>query len=119
MIESIQQGFSKKNNKPYAMVTIEDLQGTAQVLCMNENYDKFRELLTPGRALMVTGEVNNEADRAQIFPVSIIPLEEAPRKYTQQVHVRLPAAHLDKKEMKALQVIGAAHPGITWWFFGV
>src|SRR6185436_19182721 len=60
MISAVQQGFSKKSGKPYAMVTLEDLEGTVSMLCMNENYDKFRELLVQGKALLVVGEVNND-----------------------------------------------------------
>src|SRR6266540_3623138 len=49
MISAAQQGFSKKNGKPYAMVTLEDLEGTMSMLLMNENYDKYRGLLTLNR----------------------------------------------------------------------
>ena len=86
MISAVQQGFSKKSGKPYAMITLEDLEGTVSMLCMNENYDKFRELLVQGKALLVVGEVNNDEDRAKLFPQEIMPLEDAPKKYTKQVH---------------------------------
>src|SRR6185436_19729740 len=47
IISGVQQGLSKKSGKPYAMVTLEDLEGSFTMLCMNENYDKFRSLLQP------------------------------------------------------------------------
>jgi len=37
MISAVQHGISKKSGKPYAMVTLEDLEGSVQILCMNEN----------------------------------------------------------------------------------
>ena len=40
------------------MVTLEDLEGSVQVLCMNENYYRYRELLVPNKAILVVGEVN-------------------------------------------------------------
>src|SRR5205085_4515046 len=58
MIAAVQNGFSKKSGKPYAMITLEDLEGAVQVLCINENYDKFRELFVTGKAILVIGEVN-------------------------------------------------------------
>ena len=79
LIAAIQQGVSKKSNKPYAMVTLEDLQGSVQILCMNENYDNYRELLQPNKAILVVGEVNNGDDKPKIFPQEIMPLEDAPR----------------------------------------
>ena len=47
LVAAVQNGVSKKTSKPYALVTLEDLEGSVQVLCMNENYDKYRELLQP------------------------------------------------------------------------
>src|SRR5207245_2097867 len=86
LIAAVQQGVSKKSGKPYAMVTLEDLQGSVQVLCMNENYDKNRELLAPGKAVLVIGELNTGDDKRKIFPAEIIPSEDAPRRFTKQVH---------------------------------
>src|SRR5437667_848298 len=81
LIAAVQNGVSKKSGKPYAMVTPEDLEGSVQVLCMNENYDKNRELLVPGKAILVIGEVNTGDERPKIFPQEILPLEEAPRRF--------------------------------------
>jgi DNA polymerase III subunit alpha len=58
LVVEVQKGISKKSGKPYAMVLLEDLEGTVQVLCLNENYDKFINLLVPKKALLITGEVN-------------------------------------------------------------
>ena len=59
LIAAVQNGVSKKSGKPYSLVTLEDLEGSVQVLCLNENYDKYRELLAPGKAILVVGEVND------------------------------------------------------------
>ena len=111
MISAIQQGFSKKSNKPYALVTLEDLEGSVQILCMNENYDKNRNLFVQNKAILVIGEVNNSEDRPKIFPQEIMALEDAPRKYTKQVHLRLNAAHLTIQSLDQLHQLTSAHPG--------
>ena len=111
LIAGVQHGVSKKSNKPYAMVTLEDLQGTVQVLCMNDHYDRYRELLTPGQAILVAGEVNNGDDKPKIFPQEILPLEAAPQKYTKQVHLRLYTAHLSPPQLEKVRELVAAHPG--------
>jgi DNA polymerase-3 subunit alpha len=81
MIATVTHGVSKKSGKPYSMVTLEDLDGSVQLLVMND-YDKFRPLLEPNKALLVTGEVSTGEDRPKIFPQEIMPLEDAPRKNT-------------------------------------
>lgn len=113
MIGAIQQGMSKKSGKPYALVTLEDLQGSVQILCMNENYDKFRHLLEPNKALLVVGEVNNSEDKPKIFPQEIMPLEDAPKKYTRQVHFRLNTAHLTPEGLENIRDVAVANPGKT------
>ena len=111
LIAAVQHGVSKKTSKPYAMVTLEDLEGSVQVLCMNENYDKYRELLTLNRAILVVGEVNTGDDKPKLFPQEIMPLEDAPRKYTKQVHLRLHTAHLTPEHLEAVRELVAAHAG--------
>ena len=111
LISGLQQGVSKKTGKPYAMVTIEDLEGSMSMLCINENYDKYRALLTPGQALLVIGEVNNDEDRPKIFPQEMMPLEDAPRKYTKQVHLRLYTAHLTSEKLETIRQLAEANRG--------
>jgi DNA polymerase III subunit alpha len=111
LIAAVQNGVSKKSGKPYSLVTLEDLQGSVQVLCLNENYDKYRELLVPGQAILVIGEVNVGDERPKLFPQEIMPLVDAPGRYTKQVHLRLHTAHLQPEHLDKLRDLIAAHPG--------
>ncbi len=111
LIAAVQNGVSKKNGKPYSMVTLEDLDGSVQVLCVNENYEKYRELLTQGKAIFVIGEINTGDERPKIFPQEIMALEDVPRRFTKQVHLRLHTAHLKPENLESLQTLLAAHPG--------
>jgi DNA polymerase-3 subunit alpha len=111
LIAAVTHGFSKKSGKPYSMVTLEDLEGSVQILVMNENYDKFRPLLEVNKAILVVGEMNTGDDKPKIFPQEIMPLEDALKKYTKQVHLRLHTAHLKPEQLNAVTGLVAAHPG--------
>ncbi|MGA3282860.1 MAG: DNA polymerase III subunit alpha [Verrucomicrobiota bacterium] len=111
LIAAVQNGVSKKSGKPYSMVMLEDLEGSVQVLCMNENYEKYRELLKPNRAILVIGEVNTGDEKPKIFPQEILPLEDAPKRFTKQVHLRLHTAHLKPEQLESVRELVAAHPG--------
>ena len=111
LIAAVQNGVSKKSGKPYSMVTLEDLEGSVQVLCMNENYEKYRGLLVPNKAILVIGEVNTGDDRPKIFPQEIMPLEDAPKQFTKQVHLRLHTAHLKPEQLESVRELVAAHAG--------
>jgi DNA polymerase III subunit alpha len=111
LVVEVQKGISKKSGKPYAMMLLEDLEGTVQVLCINENYDKFNQLLVPKKALLITGEVNLAEDKPKIFPQEMIALEDAPQIFTRQVHLRLQMAHLTAKDLEAARELAMAYPG--------
>ena len=111
LIAAVQNGVSKKSGKPYAMVTLEDLEGSVQILCINENYDKYHAMLAPNNAILVIGEVNTGDESPKIFPQEIMPLEDAPRKYTKQVHLRLQMAHLQTEHIESVRDLVTAHPG--------
>jgi len=111
LIAAVQNGVSKKSGKPYSMVTLEDLEGSVQVLCMNENYEKYRELLKPNMAILVVGEINTGDERPKIFPQEIMLLEDAPKKFTKQVHLRLHTAHLKPEQLDAVRELVTAYPG--------
>ncbi|MEY4918280.1 MAG: polymerase subunit alpha, partial [Verrucomicrobiota bacterium] len=110
MISAVTHGVSKKSGKPYSMVTLEDLDGSVQLLVMND-YDKFRPLLEVNKAILVIGEVSTGEDRPKIFPQDIMPLEDAAKKYTKAVHLRLNTAHLQPEDMARVQQLTAAHTG--------
>ena len=64
------------------MVTLEDLEGSVQILCMNENYDKFRPLLEANKAILVTGEVNTGEDTPENFSAG----NHAARRRAQKIY---------------------------------
>jgi DNA polymerase III subunit alpha len=111
LISGVQQGFSKKNGKPYAMVTLEDLQGSMSMLVMNENYDKYRDMIVLNKTLLIVGEVNNDEDKPKIFPQEIMALEDAPKKYTKQVHFRLNTAQLTPEHLQNIRTLVESHRG--------
>src|SRR5262249_13766500 len=89
----------------------EDLEGTISVLCFAENYDKYRDLFAVGKAVLVVGEVNNSDEKPKIFPQEIMPLEEATKRYTKQVHLRLNTAHLSAKLLESARDLATANAG--------
>jgi DNA polymerase III alpha subunit len=78
---------------------------------MNENFEKFRELLVPNRAVLVIGEVNNGEDRPKLFPQEILALEEAVVRYTKQVHFRLHAARMTPDTPERVRALTDRFPG--------
>ena len=111
LIAAVTHGFSKKSGKPYSMVTLEDLEGSVQLLVMNENYDKFRPCSKPTRPSSSSAKSTPARTSPKIFPQEIMPLEDAPKRFTKQVHLRLHTAHLKPEHLDSVRELVAAHPG--------
>jgi len=111
MISSVQKGISKKSGKAYCMVGIEDLHGSFSLLLVNESFDRYASMMEPGRTVMVVGEVNNDEDKPKMFPQELMALEDAPRKYTLQVHLRLNMAHLTGTMIDQIHQLVGVHAG--------
>jgi len=55
--------------------------------------------------------VNNDEDKPKLFPVEIMPLEDAPKKFTLQVHFRLNMVHLTDSLLDQVAAIAGEHAG--------
>jgi len=111
LVSEVKRAISRKSDKPYCIATIEDMESSFQVLCVNENYEKFNLLLEVNQPLMVIGEVKNDEDMPKIFPYEIFPIKDAPRKFTKQVHLRLKTEALQPDAMDGVRELAEAHPG--------
>lgn len=111
MVSAVQRGVSKKTGKRYAMVTMEDLEGSVQLLCMNESLEKYEHMLEPKRAILVMAEVATGDDQPKLFPQEIMPLEDAPRRFTKQVHLRIHTEKLEPESLEAVRSLVESHTG--------
>ena len=68
-------------------------------------------MLVPNKALLIVGEVNNDEGKPKIFPQEIMPLEDAPRKYTRQVHFRLETSQLTPERLESVRNLSESHRG--------
>ena len=111
LVSEVRRGISKKTDKPYCIATVEDQNNEFGVLCVNENYDKFNHLIEPNKPLMFIGETNNTEDVPKIFPQEVFPIDEAPGRYTKQVHLRLKVESMNPEAMVKVRELAEAHPG--------
>lgn len=111
LITAAAHGISKKTNKPYALATIEDLTGSVQLVCLNESYEKHKALLAPNTAVLVVGEVGTTDEKPKVFAQELILLDDAPQRYTEQVHFRLHTAHLNAERLEQARALALDHAG--------
>ena len=104
MITAIAKKYTKKDNKPFAILTLEDLTGNIEALCYNRIYEKCSSLLEDGAKVFVTG-ITKRADEnspVALTVESVIPLEEAGLYHTDEFHVHFSEDDFNPVKMKYL-----------------
>jgi DNA polymerase-3 subunit alpha len=73
-ITQVDRKFTKKDAKPFAVVFLEDLTGTLEVVVWNETYVKVSEVLVPGAVVAIDGTVDmrDDAMRAAAQKVQLL-----------------------------------------------
>jgi len=75
----IDKKFTRREGKPFAVVWVEDLTGTLEVVLWNEIYMKVADALAPGRVVEIRGTLDkrDEAVRAIAENVTTLAREQA------------------------------------------
>jgi DNA polymerase-3 subunit alpha len=105
------QPKTTKQGKPMAILSLEDLDGSVEVLVFPEAYARSVLHLKQDTAIFICGTVNRREDPAKIVAEQIIPLEDVPKKFTKAVHIRLPAATTSPEMLERVQEALRAHKG--------
>ena len=70
-----------KTNQMMAFVTIEDLQGTVEVIVFPRDFEKYRTLLEEDSQVVVSGRVSSdEQNGGKLIAERIVPFDEVPRE---------------------------------------
>jgi DNA polymerase-3 subunit alpha len=90
MISVLQLKHSKKDGRPWSIITLEDLESSVEVLVFSDSYSEHAPNIVADQAVMVEGFVSNrDGEEAKVIASKVQPLSIVPEQYTREVHVRL------------------------------
>jgi len=106
----VEKKFTKKDGKPFAIVTIEDFTGQLEVMIWSEAYSKFQGLLVAGRVIAMTGrlDVRDEGPRLSADKIEVL---EKPKPKEKPVVLNLDLARMEEKDFVAIRDTILQHPG--------
>ena len=118
----IDKKFTRREGKPFAVVWVEDLTGTVEVVLWNEIYMKVADALAPGRVVEIRGTLDKRDDavRATAENVTTLAREKANGTATNAGStstLQEPAVFLQfssaatSNELREVQQILASSPG--------
>ena len=114
ILASIEMKRARKDQRPWAVVGLEGLEGSVECLVFADMYEKCADLLIPEAPVFVEGTVSNrEEEDAKLLAEKLIPMAEASALLTAEVHVRLHQASTSPEDLERLQRICASYPGET------
>src|SRR5208282_3161218 len=100
-----------KQGKPMAILTLEDLDGSVEVLVFPESYAKHVAGLKTDVAVLLCGTVNLREDKPKIVAEQVIPLSEVPTRFTKAVHIRISAETTEDSTLTRVHDVMRTHQG--------
>jgi DNA polymerase-3 subunit alpha len=113
LVSKLQKKLTKVSKEPMAVLTLEDLDGSVEVLVFPEAYKHHGGDLLEDTAILVCGEVSRKEETPKIYAHEIYRLEDAPRHFAQRVGLHIPTALMDGNRLERVRDIVRKHPGLT------
>jgi DNA polymerase-3 subunit alpha len=103
--------YNDRKGDRMAFVTLEDLNGFAEVTLFSTLYLSVSHLIEKDRAVFVEGRIAKDEKSAKILGESVIPMEKAEETWTTSVRLNLDVTALDKDILQQLRDILENHRG--------
>ncbi len=112
MISAIRKRKTRKGDW-MAVLTLEDMEGTCEVVLFPDLTANRHELLVEDAAILVTGRAESQGgdDRGKILAEEIIPLSQVRQKRARAVAISLEAPGLDEERLLSLRHVLETHKG--------
>lgn len=110
IITEMKQITDKKNRK-MAFLTLEDLEGSVEVVVFADLFEKVSRYIFEDAAVLIRGRVSLSERNAKIMASDIIPLAEIKRKATRAIRIKFFTTGLEEEILNNLQEILSSHPG--------
>src|SRR5205807_1791888 len=90
---------TKKGDR-MAVFTLEDAQGSVEIIAFPEAYQRAAGMIEPGTLVLVRGKLERDDETSRILASEIAPIESVREKLAREVaiHLRMPAETLEFEE---------------------
>lgn len=112
VISQIKEITTKKGDR-MAFVTLEDLEGTCEVIIFPETYAKHRIQVAKDAVVFICGSVNKRDEIPKIIASEVIPVEDVRKKLTKVISIDLSTVGLERQTLEKLKGIFEAYHGST------
>ncbi|OZB50078.1 MAG: DNA polymerase III subunit alpha [Cellulomonas sp. 14-74-6] len=111
LVTSLQRKMSKQGN-PWAVITLEDMEGSIEVLFFGETYLAYSTVLAEDAVLVVRGRVRRRDEQLQL-QANEVTLPDISQGTDAPLLVSLPVARCTPPVVERLREVLGTHPGVT------
>ena len=113
IIAKVHHGISQKNGLGYARLTLQDYSSSFELGVYNEDYERFKELLTEGQVIYVVGKYQTYRfnDRTFFKLQDIRLLASLSQDLTKSLTIRIPLENIDEQFIGKFKNLCEAHKG--------
>jgi DNA polymerase-3 subunit alpha len=112
IIAAVKSMLTKKGDR-MAYVTLEDLQGTVEIIVFPDLFKTAGELITPERLVRITGTIDRGEKGTKVRGTKIEPLADVQTQTIKRIHIRLAACPEVTDQLPRLPDVFKRHPGGT------
>ncbi|MDR0504235.1 MAG: DNA polymerase III subunit alpha, partial [Bifidobacteriaceae bacterium] len=113
LLTSLSRKATKKDGKLWATASLEDLDGTIDVMFFPKAYESAAEHLIEDSVVAITGRVKRREERVEIDASELRVLAITEQTTAPPVTILMPNHRLDPNTVERLKVILSDHPGET------
>ncbi len=100
-----------KKGESMAFVTLEDLNGSVEIIVFSNVYSKIYNILDNDVPILVQGKLQKDENSIKILAESVIPMDQAEEKWTASIHFHLDMTRTEKEALLRLKDILTKYPG--------
>ncbi|SHG12820.1 DNA polymerase-3 subunit alpha [Desulfacinum infernum DSM 9756] len=108
---SVTKELTTKKGERMAFLSLEDKEGTLEVVAFPEVFSRARELLQGDDPLVVLGTIQHDEKGSKVLADHILSLDDAQTQTVEAVHIHLSADRLDRDALERLRHLLVTHPG--------
>ncbi|HSZ26687.1 MAG TPA: OB-fold nucleic acid binding domain-containing protein, partial [Chthoniobacterales bacterium] len=107
---SFDKKLTRKEGKPFAILTLEDFTGSVEVMVWGEVYAKTSKEIDKGKIVAITGKLDKREDSIRIVANEIGPMTG--RKSVKALTIDIPLEKADEERLMAIRDLVRQFPGI-------
>jgi DNA polymerase-3 subunit alpha len=109
-ISAFDKKHTRKDGKPFAILTIEDFTGSVEVMVWNEVFAKAAKEIDKGKIVAVAGKMDKREESIRLVANEIEPITR--RKAVKALTIDIPMEKADEERLMAIRELVGQFPGM-------